>query len=182
MMVLIIGGSGSGKSAYAEEYIGILSGECNKYYLATMQVFDEEGKKKVARHQKLRKNKGFLTIEQPIEIEKALPKIEAGSSVLLECISNLTANEMFLNENPEKKPRSYKEVANSVVGGIRSLKQKADHLVIVTNNVFEDGIAYAEDTMEYLRAIGSINEKLADMADEVIEVVVGIPLVIKGGK
>ncbi len=36
--------------------------------------------------------------------------------------------------------------------------------------------------MEYLRAIGSINEKLADMADEVIEVVVGIPLVIKGGK
>ena len=60
MMVLIIGGSGSGKSAYAEEYIGRLSGKSNKYYLATMQVFDEEGKKKVARHQRLQKNKGFL--------------------------------------------------------------------------------------------------------------------------
>ena len=124
----------------------------------------------------------FLTIEQPIDIEKALPKIKAGSSVLLECISNLTANEMFLNENPEKNPRSCKEVTDSVVEGIQSLKQKTGHLVIVTNNVFEDGINYEEGTMEYLRAIGSINEKLADMADEVIEVVVGIPLVIKGGK
>ncbi len=46
MMVLIIGGSGSGKSAYAEEYIGRIAGKGNKYYLATMQVFDEEGKKK----------------------------------------------------------------------------------------------------------------------------------------
>ena len=82
MMVLIIGGSGSGKSAYAEEYIGRIAGKGNKYYLATMQVFDEEGKKKVSRHQRLRKNKGFLTIEQPIDIEKALPKIKAGSSVL----------------------------------------------------------------------------------------------------
>ena len=181
-MVLIIGGSGSGKSAYAEEYIGRIAGKGNKYYLATMQVFDEEGKKKVSRHQRLRKNKGFLTIEQPIDIEKALPKIKAGSSVLLECISNLTANEMFLNENPEKNPRSCKEVTDSVVEGIQSLKQKTGHLVIVTNNVFEDGINYEEGTMEYLRVIGSINEKLADMADEVIEVVVGIPLVIKGGK
>ena len=142
MMVLIIGGSGSGKSAYAEEYIGRIAGKGNKYYLATMQVFDEEGKKKVSRHQRLRKNKGFLTIEQPIDIEKALPKIKAGSSVLLECISNLTANEMFLNENPEKNPRSCKEVTDSVVEGIQSLKQKTGHLVIVTNNVFEDGINY----------------------------------------
>lgn len=59
MMVLIIGGSGSGKSAYAEEYIGRIAGKGNKYYLATMQFFDEEGKKKVARHQRLRKIKAF---------------------------------------------------------------------------------------------------------------------------
>ena len=45
MMVLIIGGSGSGKSAYAEEYIGRIAGKGNKYYLATMQVFDEERKR-----------------------------------------------------------------------------------------------------------------------------------------
>lgn len=144
--------------------MGELPVRATKYYLATMQVFDEEGKKKVARHQKLRKNKGFLTIEQPIEIEKTLPKIKAGSSVLLECISNLTANEMFLSEDTKKQTRSYTEVTDSVVEGIKNLKQKAGHFVIVTNNVFEDGINYEEGTMEYLRAIGSINERLADMA------------------
>ena len=65
-----------------------------------------------------------MTIEQPIEIEKTLPKIKAGSSVLLECISNLTANEMFLSEDTKKQTRSYTEVTDSVVEGIQSLKQK----------------------------------------------------------
>lgn len=55
MMVLIIGGSGSGKSAYAEEYIGRIAGKGNKYYLATMQFFDEEGKKKVCKASKTSK-------------------------------------------------------------------------------------------------------------------------------
>ena len=181
MMVLIIGGSGSGKSAYAEEYIGRIAGKGNKYYLATMQFFDEEGKKKVARHQRLRKNKGFLTIEQPIEIEKTLPKIKAGSSVLLECISNLTANEMFLSEDTKKQTRSYTEVTDSVVEGIQSLKQKAGHLVIVTNNVFEDGTVYDDATMEYIKILGCINERLSEIADQVVEVVVGIPVILKEG-
>ena len=57
MITLITGGSGSGKSAYAEECIGMLSEGCHKYYLATMQVFGEEGQAKVERHQKLRSGK-----------------------------------------------------------------------------------------------------------------------------
>ncbi|MDE7428998.1 MAG: bifunctional adenosylcobinamide kinase/adenosylcobinamide-phosphate guanylyltransferase, partial [Lachnospiraceae bacterium] len=48
MMILVIGGSGSGKSSYAEEVAGSVSEEdMKKYYLATMQIFDEEGRKKV---------------------------------------------------------------------------------------------------------------------------------------
>ena len=46
MMVLIIGGSGSGKSAYAEEYIGRIAGKGNKYYLATMQVLTRKERKR----------------------------------------------------------------------------------------------------------------------------------------
>ena len=42
MMILVIGGSGSGKSSYAEEVVCSVSEEdMKKYYLATMQVFDE---------------------------------------------------------------------------------------------------------------------------------------------
>ena len=53
MMTLIIGGSGSGKSSFAENYTLSLSEGMTKYYIATMQVFDSEGEKKVLRHQML---------------------------------------------------------------------------------------------------------------------------------
>ena len=65
MITLVLGGSGSGKSAYAEH---LLDGKTNKYYIATMQVYDAEGEKKVARHRRLRAGKGFVTIEQPRDI------------------------------------------------------------------------------------------------------------------
>ena len=176
MMTLIIGGSGSGKSAYAEDYTISLSEDRKKYYIATMQIYDEEGKRKVERHRMLRGGKGFSTIEQPIDIGKAAEKMEDGErAALLECISNLTANEMFLGEIPGTE----EVITEKIVGGIAVLNRELTHLVIVSNNVFEDGNVYDKTTMAYIRAMGRINQKLAEMADEVVEVVVGIPIVIK---
>ena len=101
MMTLIIGGSGSGKSVYAEDYMVSISEDRKKYYIATMQIYDEEGKRKVERHRMLRGGKGFSTIEQPVDIGKAAEKLEAEDrTALLECVSNLTANEMFSGEVP----------------------------------------------------------------------------------
>ena len=175
-MTLIIGGSGSGKSAYAEDYTISLSEDRKKYYIATMQIYDEEGKRKVERHRMLRGGKGFSTIEQPIDIGKAAEKMEDGErTALLECISNLTANEMFLGEIPGTE----EVITEKIVGGIAVLNRELTHLVIVSNNVFEDGNVYDKTTMAYIRAMGRINQKLAEMADEVVEVVVGIPIVIK---
>ena len=68
MFILVTGGSGSGKSEYAEN---LLEDSPGKYYIATMQVYDAEGRKKVARHQRLRAGKGFQTIEQTRDIHKA---------------------------------------------------------------------------------------------------------------
>ena len=176
MMTLIIGGSGSGKSAYAEDYTISLSEDRKKYYIATMQIYDEEGKRKVERHRMLRGGKGFSTIEQPVDIGKAAEKMEAEDrTALLECISNLTANEMFL----EEVPGTEEVITEKIVGGIAVLNRELTHLVIVSNNVFEDGNVYDKTTMAYIRAMGRINQKLAEMADEVVEVVVGIPIVIK---
>ena len=50
MIALVIGGSGSGKSAYAEQMAVNAAGNGSLYYVATMQVYDEEGKKKVEPH------------------------------------------------------------------------------------------------------------------------------------
>ena len=177
MMVLVVGGSGSGKSSYAEKMaVSLAQAGMRKYYLATMQVFDDEGRKKVERHRNLRSGKGFFTIEQPTRISGALEKMEDGDrTVLLECISNLTANEMF----SEKKTMTEIQVTENVIRDIKMLKEQTNHLVVVSNNVFEDGITYDETTTKYIRAMGKINQKLAALADRVVEVVAGIPVTLK---
>ena len=197
MVVLVTGGSGSGKSAFAEEYLMRLSTQAEtKYYIATMQPFGEESLAKIRRHQRLRAGKGFTTIEQSRDLTKAAQRIAKPSNqfqeeavtinrpensvpfirdtALLECMSNLVANEMFA----ENKIRD--EVTAQILDGIEALNRQLAHFLIVTNNVFEDGISYEETTAEYIEAMGQVNERLAAMADTVIEVVAGIPVVWKG--
>lgn len=220
MMTLILGGSGSGKSAYAEDYLlravadkqKLDKRECRKYYIATMQIWDAEMQAKVDRHHRLRQGKGFTTIEQPVALEKALemmresenaeqsgnierfavnetiqygnterPETQIQSvAALLECMSNLVANEMYSVEyNSMDTQENGLTVTERVLQGVEALKRQADPFVIVTNNVFEDGITYDSSTMEYIETLGRINERLAAEADEVIEVVAGIPQWIK---
>ena len=169
-MTLILGGSGSGKSAYAEDYLLRAAGDKKKYYIATMQIRDAEMQAKVDRHHRLRQGKGFTTIEQPTELEQAVLQMEPAGAALLECMSNLTANEMFSGEQPVNR----QTVITKILQGMEGLRKQADPLVIVTNNVFEDGIIYDDSTMEYIEALGRINERLAAEADEVVEVTAGI--------
>ncbi len=175
MMTLVLGGSGSGKSAYAEDYLLRAAGDKKKYYIATMQIRDAEMQAKVDRHHGLRQGKGFSSIEQPTELEQAVLQMEPAGAVLLECMSNLTANEMFSGEQPVDR----QTVIEKILRGVEALKNHADPLVIVTNNVFEDGIVYDSATMEYIEALGRINERLAAASDEVVEVTAGIAQRIK---
>lgn len=178
MVTLIIGGSSSGKSAYAEQLLYENSDAKEKYYLATMQAADDDARKRVERHKKLRRGKGFLTIEQPRDVDQAVRQMEgAEHAVLLECMSNLTANEMF-----GEQMRSAEETAEKILADLARLRAEVRDLIIVTNNVFEDGILYDSSTMEYLKALGEINQRLAREAEKVVEVVVGIPIVIKEGR
>lgn len=182
MMILVIGGSGSGKSSYAEDRITEAFRENQKggnlYYIATMKVYGEEGKQRVSKHRKMRDGKGFITIEQTENLDMCIDKISDNSKenyVLLECLSNLAANEMFNESGAVLEDTVVEKIFDDVV----KLKDNLEHLVIVSNNVFEDGCNYDEDTRAYIRALGRINRKLAEIADEVIEVVAGIPLKIK---
>ncbi len=179
MFSIVTGGSGSGKSAYAEQLV-LETGEQKRYYIATMQCFDKETEARILRHRRMRAKKHFETIECPTDLERV--KIEPGSTVLLECMSNLTANEFFrtdLNFSFEDKEKAARE---RILRGIRRLQKDAEHLIVVTNEVFSDGIAYDEETMRYLYCLGSINCAMAEMADQVTEVVYGIPLVHKKGE
>ncbi len=166
MIVLVTGGSGCGKSTWAEKLIASLPNE-KRVYIATMQVYDEESVKRVQRHRAQRADKGFMTIE--CEKDLASAQVEEGSIVLLEDLVNLMANEMFDGGDVRR-----------IVPALRELAQKCRHLVMVTNDVFSDGMDYAESTREYLRKLSDINRQAAEMADTVVEVVYSIPVCVKG--
>ena len=180
MMVLIIGGSGSGKSSYAEKLLcgayGGVNANVPKYYIATMPVNDDEDRKKVASHRNQREGKGFITIERTTDISGALEMMDSErKAVLLECVSNLTANEMF----SQGSIRTENQVVEKVIKDMEQLKEHTEYLAVVSNNVFEDGIDYDDMTMNYIRTLGRINRRLAALADKVVEMAVGIPICLK---
>ncbi len=169
MLVLITGGSKCGKSAVAENLFRYFRG--NKFYLATMIPYGDEAQTAIERHRKIRKGKGFQTIEKYTDIQDIY--IPSDSGVLLECMGNLCANEMFSGEvinNPVKK----------IVSGIKEIYNKCSMLVIVSNNVGNDGIEYDSGTAGYIKYLGQINSEIADFSDIVIECVYGIPIILKG--
>ncbi len=90
-------------------------------------------------------------------------------------MSNLVANEMYLEGGAKDK------TVQEVIRGIESINNQAENLVIVTNEVFSDGIVYDDDTMRYIRNLGEINKEIGKKADNVVEVVYSIPIFHKGG-
>jgi adenosylcobinamide kinase/adenosylcobinamide-phosphate guanylyltransferase len=170
MFEIVTGGSGSGKSAFAESEI-LRLGSGTRIYLATMMRFDEESKKRIARHRLMRKDKEFETIECYTHLKDVtLPE---DAVVLLECMSNLTANEMFAEDGAGDA------TVQEILSGIRSLLHQAKHLVVVTNEIFSDGYTYPEETRLYQEYLGKINREMGKMADQVVEVVYGIPVYVK---
>lgn len=167
--VVITGGSKCGKSRLAEEICGRYTGE--KIYLATMRPYGTEAHEAISRHRAMRKNKGFLTREQYTDIEQV--ELPGRCAVLLECMGNLLANEMFSGEKPVG-------CTGKILSGIRSLQERTELLAIVTNQVGADGMEYTPETRAYIAALGEINRKIAETADLVIECVYGIPVVLRG--
>lgn len=170
MLILVSGGAASGKSEYAESLI-VRAGHEKRTYIATMEIFDAEGARRAARHRTMRAGKGFTTLECPRGLmEAALP---AGGSALLECMSNLVANEMFGGAGEQG-------LTERVCLGVQRLAAQMELTVIVTNELFSDGIRYAPETERYLAALSALNNALAAQADAVVEVVCGIPIYWKG--
>ena len=166
MIVLLTGGSGCGKSTYAEKLIAAMP-EDKRVYIATMQVYDEESVRRVARHRAQRADKGFETIERPKDLAGLC--LAPGATALLEDLPNLLANEMFDGGDWTR-----------ILPGLRALAARCENLVMVTNDVFADGVIYPSSTDEYLRRLARINAGAAALADYAAEVVYSIPVPLKG--
>ena len=198
MLYIVTGGSGSGKSEYAEQ----TAVQCRNrtggtlWYLATMRIWDDEGRKRVERHRRMRAAKGFETIErytglETLELRETFEELNpAGLDaeqetdslkywesrrvaqkqvLLLECMSNLVLNEFYDQENGAEE---------RILQGIKHLQKQCGDLIIVTNEIFSDGVTYEPESERYIELLGRIKRELGQMADSVTEVVYGIPLAV----
>ena len=170
MKILLTGGSGCGKSTYAESLV--LKFPQPRWYVATMRPYGAESEMKIARHRAMRSTKGFETIESQTDVGEI--QLPCGGTVLLECLCNLTANEMFDDEGNERDP--YEKILRDV----RLLGERADNLILVTNDVGSDAEEYSDSTLRYVDTLGRLNQAFAREFDTVYELVCGIPLRIKG--
>lgn len=169
MTHLVIGGSASGKSTFAESIVSRLPGP--RYYIATMEPWDAECRARIEKHRRQRAHLGFETVEHYGDLQSlTLPR---RGTVLLECMGNLTANVLFGSQKVDNP-------LPAVQRGLESLIGQCDHLVVVTNDVFADGRTYDDSTMAYLDLLAALNRHMAARFDHVFEVVCGIPLCRKG--
>jgi adenosylcobinamide kinase/adenosylcobinamide-phosphate guanylyltransferase len=180
MVTLIIGGSGSGKSEYAEKQI-LDMGERRRIYVATMKPWDEECEKRIRRHRKMRAYKQFETMECYRNLKGVtIKKGDQLTAVLLECMSNLVSNELFGLGTEGTEPSFVgNQVVLAVVEGIVHIANQADDVIVVSNEVFSDGDCYSVETNAYRKVLGEINKQVGELADKVVEVVAGIPIIVK---
>lgn len=169
MLTLVVGGAASGKSAYAEGLV-LASPYPRRIYIATMEPMDAECLRRIEKHRCMRAEKRFETMECYTDL--ASVTVPPDSAVLLECVGNLCANELYT-------PRgSGDQAAEEILRGVERLKGQCGDLVVVSNEVFTGGSP--EGTKGYLRQLARVNRALAALADNVCEVACGIPVYYKG--
>ena len=160
MIHLIIGTPDSGKSELAERLITEISQGRPIYYIATMIPYGDEGKKRVAKHRSMREGKGFITVEVPFDAGSIV--LPEDCSVLLECVSNLAANEMF------ERHTSADKCEEKIVSDIGKLAISVSDMVIVTNH-FEITEEFDGETILYSLMMDRINHMLSILADKVTD-------------
>lgn len=202
MLHIVYGGSASGKSSYAESFAMSLQGEGRLLYIATMYPYkwntteiDPETMQRIERHRAMRADKGFDTVECYRHVEHIVAKRQ--DVLLLECMSNLLANEMYLEQDSDDgglaetmsevekagvgMSETLSPVSKKIVQALVNLSTRVQDVVIVTNDVFSDGgsLTYDESTREYVKNLAEINCALAREAATVTEVVCRIPVIVK---
>ena len=166
--ILVTSGQRSGKSSYAQKRA--LSIAPNPVYLATAHVWDEEFRKRVERHQQDR-GPEWTNIEE----EKYLSKHDvSGRVVVIDCVTLWGTNFFFANDSDvETSLQQLKEEF------LRFTNQPA-YFLFVTNELGMGGVSVDEVQRKFTDLQGWLNQFIASQADEVILMVSGIAVPIKG--
>ncbi len=168
-IILLTGGGRSGKSSYALEITDLYD---RKVFIATAEAFDDEMAERISRHQKERGNR-FKTIEESIHLADALATVSADTQVVvIDCITVWLGNLMHHLGVDEKN-------CAPVDCFLKVLASPPCDVVIVSNEVGMGLIPADAMSRSYRDLAGSVNQKIAAVADEAFMVVSGMPLKLK---
>ena len=169
-ITLITGGARSGKSSYAEKIA--LSASQHPIYMATARIWDEEFRQRILRHQQ---NRGKEW--QNIEEEKRLSRHDCtGRVVLIDCVTLWSTNFMFDNADDCPIDTTLEELKAE----FDAFTAQEAHFIFVTNEIGMGETSANDLQRKFTDLIGWMNQYIASHADEVIFMVSGIPMKIKG--
>ena len=193
-VVLVTGGQRSGKSTYAEKLALQLSGKSQAVYMATAKIWDEEFERRVQIH-KERRGPQWINIEE----EKYLSRHNVeGRVVLIDCVTLWSTNFFFEQSMKDNLPCSgnpnftmdaeqAKESASLVEQTLQQIKAEFEKFtaqdatfIFVTNEIGLGGVSENKVQRQFTDLLGWLNQYLASKADEVVLMVSGIPMKIKG--
>ena len=181
MRVFVSGGSKSGKSYYAQriakEQSRGGSGAQGLYYIATMRPADGEDEARIEKHRDEREGWGFTTVEQPADLSNVLSVCDKDGSFLLDSLTALLANEMFLPDGSINQGAAEKIKAEltAVISAVRDI-------VIVSDNIFSDAMVFDPITEGFRRSLAEIDRAAVRACDTVLEVVYSTVVVHKSSE
>jgi len=172
MITLILGGARSGKSSYAEALAK--KAGLQVVFLATAEASDDEMHAKIERHKQDRPQH-WTTVETPLTIEAALATHgKRGVFVIIDCLTTLTSN--LLLAEAENKDRVLQRI-DSICTALADCEAQ---VAIVSNEVGNGVVPEWELGRAFRDTLGEFNQKVARLADNLILMVAGYPMAIKG--
>jgi len=178
VLILVTGGSRSGKSGFALELARAYEGP--RIFLATAQPFDEEMARRIAAHQRDRPT-GWELREEPIRVPDALAgALESAQTVILDCVTVWMANLLIADDSFDEGAAAIQ--AGSLVSRVRAAESAGGAktaVIIVTNEVGSGIVPDNEISRRFRDCAGRANQVIAREADEVYSMISGIPIRIK---
>ena len=175
-IVLVTGGSRSGKSAHAQRLAESLPGR--RVFVATCPALDGETRERIRRHQEARARADWHTIEETADLAEALTTADGFDVVLVDCLTLWIGNRMH---EAETRGGEVTEDAIALRCGeiLEAARRRKGTVIFVTNEV---GMGIVPDNAMARRfrdLAGRCNQTMAAGADEVLLLTCGIPLTLK---